>query len=113
MAKEVRPYPEVSQLLAGAFSPMFWVYLVAGLLIPLGILLWSKNLLWLRVAAGLALLGVIAEKLWLLAAGQALPWISIPAGSYVPTWVEFLGIAGAIALGILIYRLLLKILKTE
>ena len=28
---------KVSQLLAGAFSPMFWIYLVAGLLIPRGI----------------------------------------------------------------------------
>lgn len=113
MEKDLRPYPEVTQLLAGAFSPMFWVYLIGGLLVPLALLLWKKDSLWLHIAAGLALSGVIAEKLWLLAAGQALPWLALPQGSYLPTLVEVLGVIGSIALCILIYRFLLRILKAE
>ena len=111
--KDMRPHLEVNQLLTGAFSPMFWTYLIGGLLAPLAVLLWRKELLWLRVASVLALLGVIAEKLWLLSAGQALPWLALPEGFYSPTLIEFLGVVGGIALGILIYRFLIMILKVE
>jgi Ni/Fe-hydrogenase subunit HybB-like protein len=50
--------------------------------------------------------GVLAEKVWLLAAGQAEPWLALPQGSYFPTWVEFLAVIGAISLGVIIYLLL-------
>ncbi|MGD0751541.1 MAG: NrfD/PsrC family molybdoenzyme membrane anchor subunit [Anaerolineales bacterium] len=103
IAVEVRPHPEVSLLVAGVASPMFWVYLIIGTLAPLVILFWQKNLLWMRIAAALALLGVLLEKLWLLTAGQAIPWLALPQGSYVPTWVEWLGLVGAIALAALLY----------
>jgi molybdopterin-containing oxidoreductase family membrane subunit len=100
---EVRPYPEVSLSLTGALSPMFWVMVIGGVLLPLAILLAFKDLMWVRVAAALALLGVVAEKLWLLAAGQTFPWQPLPAGFYMPTWIEWLALIGAIALTAFLY----------
>jgi Ni/Fe-hydrogenase subunit HybB-like protein len=109
----VRPGPEVSLSLMGNLSGTLWTYLIVGLILPLVILNWRKDLLWLRIAAGLAVLGVLTEKLWLLSAGQALPWVPLPQASYAPSWIEYMGILGAIALSILIYRLLITIFKAE
>jgi molybdopterin-containing oxidoreductase family membrane subunit len=110
---DVRPRPEVSQLLTGALSPMFWIYILGGVLLPLAILHWQRNRTWLLAAAALALLGVIVEKLWLLVAGQALPWLALTEGSYSPTWVELLGLAGCIAFGVFLYRLLILLFKEK
>lgn len=108
-----RPNPEVGLSLSGSLSGMLRIYLIVGLVLPLALLYWRKDLLWLRIAAGLAVLGVLAEKLWLLTAGQALPWLSLPQSNYAPTFVEILGIVGAIALAILIYRILVMVLKVQ
>lgn len=98
-----RAAAEAQLLVTGGLSWLFWLQVIVGLLVPLGILALSKNPVWLSVAAGLAFLGVIAEKLWLLVAGQTFPWISIPSGTYAPTWVEYLGLLGAIGLAALLY----------
>ena len=113
LESSVRPYPEISLSLSGSASPMFWLYLLAGVLVPLGILIVQESPNWLRVAAALAFLGAFVEKLWLLSAGQALPWLDIPQEAYFPAWIEYLGILGCIALGILIYQGLLRILKVD
>ena len=109
----VRPGPEVSLSLGGSLGGTLRIYLIVGLVIPLAILYWRKDLLWLRIAAGLAIVGVLTEKLWLLSAGQAVPWLPLPQGSYAPSWIEIVGILGAVALSVLIYRVLIAILKVE
>ncbi len=109
----VRPNPEVGLSLSGSLSGSLRFYLIVGLVLPLAILYWRKDLLWLRIAAGLAVVGVLTEKLWLLTAGQALPWLPLPQGSYTPSWIEMVGILGAIALSILIYRVLVTLFKVE
>jgi len=48
----------------------------------------------------------VLQKLWLLVAGQVVPWLALPAGSYWPTWVEVVGVLGAAALLAGLYRLL-------
>ncbi len=108
-----RPNPEVGLSLSGNLSATLRIYFIIGLVLPLAILYWRKDALWLRIAAGLAVFGVLAEKLWLLTAGQALPWLPLPQGAYAPSWIEIIGIVGAIALSILIYRLLVTLLKVE
>ncbi len=109
----VRPNPEVGLSWGGNLSGALQIDLIVGLVLPLAILYWRKDLLWLRIAAGLAIVGVLAEKVWLLAAGQAVPWLPLPPASYAPSLVELLGIVGAVALAILIYRVLLTVLKVE
>ncbi len=109
----VRPNPEVGLSLSGKLSGTLQIYLIIGLIVPLAILYWQKDLLWLRIAAGLAIVGVLAEKLWMLTAGQAVPWLPLPQASYAPSFVELLGIVGAVALAILIYRVLLAVFKVD
>ncbi len=109
----VRPAPEVTLSLNGGLSGMLQIYFIIGLVLPLAILYWRKDTLSVQIAAGLALVGVLAEKVWLLAAGQALPWLQQTQGNYAPSLVELLGIVGAAFLAILIYRVLLSVLKVE
>jgi Ni/Fe-hydrogenase subunit HybB-like protein len=70
-----------------------------------------KTYLWL--AGILAIFGVVAERLWTLAAGQAIPRQALPQGVYFPSFVELISVIGLIAIGMLIYRLLIMIFKPE
>ena len=93
-----RSAEEVAALLSGDVSPLFWAYIVVGLALPLALLVWAKGTSRLPVVAALALIGVVLQKLWLLVAGQTVPWLALPPGSYWPTWVEVVGLLGAAAL---------------
>ena len=101
---------EVGLILTGFAAPVFWLQVIVGLLLPI-VLLVSKRYLWL--AGILAVFGVVAEKVWTLAAGEAIPWLALPQGVYFPSWVEFIAVIGMIAIGLLIYRLLTIIFKAE
>jgi dimethyl sulfoxide reductase membrane subunit len=104
-----RSLAEIRNLLNGAPAPIFWFHLFGGIALPL-ILLRSGMIRW---AAGLALAGVLAEKLWLLAAGQAEPWVNLPVGAYFPSWVEFVAVIGMAAFGFVVYQGLTVILKEK
>ncbi len=101
---------EVKLVTAGFTAPAFWWQIVLGIAVPL-FLLNQKSKLWL--AGTLALSGVVAEKVWLLAAGQAKPWLDLPEGVYTPSWVELVAVIGLAGLGYLVYRLLMVIFKPE
>jgi molybdopterin-containing oxidoreductase family membrane subunit len=101
---------EIGLILIGFAAPAFWLELIFGLLLPI-VLLVRKTYLWL--AGILAVLGVVAERTWTLAAGQAIPRLPLQPGVYYPRWVEFIAVIGMVALGILIYRLLGMIFKPE
>ncbi|NLF67085.1 MAG: polysulfide reductase NrfD [Chloroflexi bacterium] len=106
LSSEPRSTAEAAALLRGEVSPLFWAYVVVGLLLPLALLVGGRGVGRLPVVAGLALLGVVLQKLWLLVAGQAVPWLALPAGRYWPTWVEVVGLLGAAALLAGLYLLL-------
>lgn len=108
-----RAVAETQLLVSGSLSWLFWLQVIVGLVLPLVILTVTKGQLWLRLVAVLAFFGVIAEKLWLLVAGQTFPWISIPNGTYTPTWIEYLGVAGAMALAALLYLAAGKLARME
>ncbi|MFW5943422.1 MAG: NrfD/PsrC family molybdoenzyme membrane anchor subunit [Chloroflexota bacterium] len=98
---EPRAAEELGILLLGSVSSVFWLHVVLGLILPLAMLIWSRGAS--RPAALLALLGVVAHKLWLLVVGQTVPWLDLPQASYWPTWIEYLGLAGAAALVAALY----------
>lgn len=98
LSGEPRSGEEVGALLTGNVSPLFWATIVVGLVLPLALLVWAKGAGRLPIAAALALIGVVLQKLWLLVAGQTVPWLALPQGSYWPTWVEVVGLIGAVAL---------------
>jgi dimethyl sulfoxide reductase membrane subunit len=103
VATEPRAGQEVGVVLFGSVSPLFWAHLVVGLVLPLSLLIWTRGAGRMPFVAGLALLGVIIQKLWMLVAGQTIPWLDLPQGSYWPTWGEYLGLAGALALAAALY----------
>jgi molybdopterin-containing oxidoreductase family membrane subunit len=61
----------------------------------------------------LAIFGVLVEKTWLLAAGQAQPWLDLPGGAYFPTWVEILSVLGMVALGVILYLILVRFARNK
>ena len=93
---------EMALVLAGSTAPEFWFHLVVGLALPLALLLAGQGL---SAAGGLVVIGVLAEKVWMLEAGQAFPWLELPEGSYAASWVEYLALVGVIALSVLLYTL--------
>jgi Ni/Fe-hydrogenase subunit HybB-like protein len=55
----------------------------------------------------------LIEKTWVLAAGQAQPWLNLSVGSYAPTWVEIVGVVGMVALGAVLYLVALQLRPKE
>lgn len=111
---EPRAITEAGLLLSGGLNGLFWLQVVLGLALPLLILVvWRRDPLWVRVAAILAFVGVVAEKLWLLIAGQTLPWLPMEAGSYQPATIEYLGLVGALALAAFLYLTAAKVTRVE
>jgi molybdopterin-containing oxidoreductase family membrane subunit len=100
-------------LLVGTASPFFWTHVIFGLLLPLFLVTNASTKSMAGLIGGLALLGVLANKLWLLVAGQEKPWLDFPSGSYFPNWVEFVTMIGALAVGGLIYFLLLNLFQAK
>ena len=101
---------EIRLVLTGFAAPAFWLQLVVGLLVPMALLARKTSV---RLAAILAVFGVLAEKVWMLAAGSAVPWMPGQQGVYSPSWVEIVAVIGMVAIGVLIYRLLPVLFKTE
>lgn len=102
---EPRIAEDIRNLLFGTTSPFFWLHVIVGLILPLWLL--SKTPLKQKgLIASTALFGVVAEKTWVLAAGQNQSWLTLPQGDYLPSWVEFLAVIGIVALGILTYQLI-------
>jgi molybdopterin-containing oxidoreductase family membrane subunit len=91
-------------------SPLFWLHIVIGIVIPLVLVLGkSVSRTQALIAGALAIFGVLMEKTWVLAAGQAQPWLDLEVGSYFPTWIEIVGVVGMVALGIVLYLVTLRL----
>ena len=105
----------MASVVAGPFAPYFFLQIIVGLIIPLVILL-AKKPAW--IAGVCAIVGIAAEKLWFLCAGQAEIWTQMhhiggesPGMSfgYVPTFIEVLITVGAFALGVFLFLLIRSI----
>lgn len=119
----------LSHMLTGATAPFFWFEIVGGLLVPFLILVFShnrRNPKLVGAACVLVVCGVFCKRVWLLLTGFITPniqgasgitsgtiaaqtdpsavWMQV--GSYSPTVVEVLVIAGAIALGAIAFMVL-------
>jgi molybdopterin-containing oxidoreductase family membrane subunit len=86
-------------------SPLFWVQLVLGVVVPFLLLAFAgKNRTISIVAAVLVVLGVFVAKFMLLYAGQAWPFM-LPAVDYNPSLVEIGGVVGILGLAGLLFML--------
>lgn len=108
LSVEERAVVEARILMTGWAAPLFWFQIVGGIIAPL-VLLRAKKLVGL--AGLLAIVGVLAEKSWLLAVGQSLPWLPQSAGTYLPNLMEMIAVIGVSGIGMLIYILLKKFVQ--
>lgn len=108
------PSSELSTLLSGPAGLPFWVYVLAGLVIPLVLLGRSEAAAAGaagKLAAVLALAGILAEKLSILIVGLQHPLVAIPGRTpYHISAVELLAVIGMAGLGVVVYVLLTGLL---
>ena len=122
----------LGELFAGATAPFFWFEIVAGLLIPFCILVFSANRqrpALVILASALVVAGVFFKRVWLLFTAFIHPnvygapgissgssagvhadatgiWSTL--GAYAPTWVEIVVVVGVVSLGALAFLVLAK-----
>ncbi len=124
----------LAQMTTGATAPFFWIEVIAGVVVPFCILVFAKN----RRRTGLVVLaccgvvaGVFCKRIWLLFTSFIYPNVSGAPGlisgssssrglygmdgwavssSYAPAVTEILILVGMIALGILAFLVLGKVL---
>lgn len=103
-------------VVAGPFSPYFYFQIVIGLAVPFALLLKTNRV---ALASLCGVLGLAAEKLWLLCAGEAEIWVQMhhigPLQAsqqffYVPSFVEIAITAGAIGMGVFLFLLIKNML---
>jgi len=94
------------EILWGGFSRIFWFDVVVGTFIPLMLLglPWTRTVTGIAVASFLVVVGVFAERTYVLLPSlmRAAPFMSGSA-TYTPTMVEWSLMAGAYALGFLLF----------
>ncbi|HYB89872.1 MAG TPA: NrfD/PsrC family molybdoenzyme membrane anchor subunit [Candidatus Binataceae bacterium] len=94
------------EILFGRFSGIFWFDAIIGILIPLLLLTlpWNKSMFTVGVASALVVIGVFAERTYLLLPSLMRPnSLTGSASSYTPTVLEWSLMAGAYAFGCLLF----------
>jgi len=94
------------EILFGRFSGIFWFDAIIGILIPLLLLTlpWNKSMFTVGVASALVVIGVFAERTYLLLPSLMRPnSLTGSASSYTPTLLEWSLMAGAYAFGCLLF----------
>lgn len=103
-------------VVTGAFAPYFYFQLVVGLVVPFVLLLKTNRV---ALAALCGVVGLAAEKLWLLCAGEAEIWVQMhhigplevsQQFGYVPSLVEVAITAGAIGIGVFLFLFIKNVL---
>ena len=99
------------QLMTGVFAPLFWFYILGGIILP-GLIILAPRTRTVRgivVAAVLVLLGMWVERYLIVVAGFRVPLMPYSPSDYTPTWVEWSILAGAFALFALIISVFTKL----
>jgi molybdopterin-containing oxidoreductase family membrane subunit len=86
-------------------NPLFWLMVILGIILPFVLLLLAgRNRTLLVVSGVLVVLGVFVAKTLTLVTGQAISFL-MGTASYIPSFVEFLGVIGVVGLAGLLYLL--------
>ncbi|HIY84734.1 NrfD/PsrC family molybdoenzyme membrane anchor subunit [Rubneribacter sp.] len=124
----------LAQMTSGATAPFFWIEVVVGVIVPFCILVFAKNRRrtgLVALACGGVVIGVFCKRIWLLFTSFIYPNVSgapgliagssasrgaggmdgwAVASSYAPSVNEVLIVVGMVALGILAFLVLGKLL---
>jgi molybdopterin-containing oxidoreductase family membrane subunit len=114
----------IARMLVGPYAPLFWVEVGIGLLLPFVVLArraTRANPRWVALAAAVAIFGIFVHRLNLILNGLSYAPIGVEPGVsigvwqgpvstsfamshwYVPTFVEWLIVAGILAFGALLF----------
>ncbi len=99
------------QLMTGPFWPLFWSYLIGGILLP-GLLILHPRTRTIRGIVAAALLVLVAmwlERYLIVVAGLRVPLMPYAPAEYAPSWVEISILGGAFALFALIISAFVKL----
>lgn len=88
------------QLFLTEFGPLFWFYLLGGLVAPIVIALlpWTRNVRGMVAAAGLVTVAMWIERYVIVVSGLRVPLMPYDPAAYTPTWVEWSMLAAGLAL---------------
>jgi Ni/Fe-hydrogenase subunit HybB-like protein len=105
----------LDMLYFGAYAPMFWLFVVAGLLVPILLLAlpWTRTIAGITTAAVLVNIGMWLKRFIIVVPSQAVPQTPLDAPTqviiYQPTWVEWSVMAGSFAGVALIFLLFCRL----
>lgn len=102
----------LNQMISGDLAPVFWIYIWAGLVLPILVILvpYTRNLKGILLAAVAANIGMFLERYFIVVGGLRVPLNPYEPATYSPSWVEWSLMAAGIAVFLLLLTVLLKFL---
>ena len=99
------------QLFLNDFAPLFWFYLLGGLVGPIVLMLIpaTRNIGGVVAAAVLVTVAMWIERYVIVVTGLRVPLMPYEPADYAPTWVEWSILAGGLALFALLITLFTKV----
>ena len=99
------------QIFLAEFAPLFWFYLLGGLVAPIVIALppATRNIRGMVVASVLVTVAMWIERYVIVVSGLHVPLTPYEPASYAPTWVEWSLLAAGLALFALLITVFTKI----
>jgi Fe-S-cluster-containing dehydrogenase component/Ni/Fe-hydrogenase subunit HybB-like protein len=101
----------IQELFIGPFAPLFWFYILGGILLPI-LLVMSERTRTIKGIIAAAILVIVAmwiERYLIIVAGFRVPLMAYLPASYSPSWVEWSILAGGFALFALIISIFAKL----
>ncbi|MBI2958439.1 MAG: polysulfide reductase NrfD, partial [Chloroflexi bacterium] len=101
----------LERILVGQWAPMYWAYVLFGLIVPGAIMLIPKTrtIAWIVVASVFVNIAMAFERYLIVVPVMQVPLMPYAVPSYAPSWVELSILAGALAGFALIIALFAKI----
>jgi molybdopterin-containing oxidoreductase family membrane subunit len=98
------------QLFLAEFGPLYWFYLLGGLVLPIAIVLVpATRTVWgMVVAAVFVTISMWIERYVIVVTGLRVPLMPYEPASYLPTWVEWSMLAGGLAVFALLITIFSK-----
>jgi molybdopterin-containing oxidoreductase family membrane subunit len=99
------------QLFLAEFAPLFWFYLLGGLIAPILIMLVraTRTVGGVVIAAILVTVSMWIERYVIVVTGLRVPLMPYEPADYAPTWIEWSILAGGLALFALLITLFVKV----
>ncbi len=102
----------LNNLFTGDLAPIYWFYALGGMVLPGLLILFpqTRNVPGIVLASGLVVIGMFAERYFIVIGGLTVPLMPYTPATYTPTWVEWSIMAGAFAGFALVVTVFVKVL---